>query len=1027
MTEHRPPSAAAGLVAPAAVEIVDLADPLPDLTLMPGHFGAPYRSVLAVARFDGELVGTAALPVDPRGHVSRQRLARGLRAQLEPELREAFSARGLELPARRHRLRRVTRRPTVSVIVATCGRAPAVERCIRSVLACGYPHLELVVVENAPRSHATLDMLVARFGSDPRIRYVEEPRRGPSRARNAGLAVAEGEIAAFVDDDVVVDPAWLDSSVRAFGAAADVACVTGMILPLTLESPTQVLIEQFASFGKGYRRTCFRLPDSRRHDPLFPYTAGSIGSGANTLVRTGTARELGGFDTALGPGTPAFGAEDLDLFVRLIRAGHAIVYEPSAMVRHDHPRGAKGLGRRAYRYGVGMGALIGKQLLRGPDRRDLLRAIPAGVRYARDPSSRKNAGKPARFPRRLDWLERLGLLFGPIAYLLSLLWAVLKRPVEVLLHDARHPSYIAWLRRWRRSPIELRVFPERAPPASADEISRANRPLVATAAAGCLAAPLLVLLGAPSALRLPAVLVVMTLAPGAAFVAVFGRRAELGLVVGLSLGVTVVIAQCMIWFGVWAPDAALVALALACVPPLVARLGLQLRRTLVPTAALGGARFRLKDPGHAAVLGLALLCWAVSVARTDVSHIAGLGLLDALPVTYYVAIGLLILGFLDAATRSAPATRLLALYVVALIVVIHGTAPLLYDAPRYSWTYKHLGVIELIGSTGRVDRNIDIYNNWPAFFAANAWFSHVVGLRPIAYAEWAQVFFGVANVAALRFALRSLTDDETVLWTAAALFVLGNWVGQDYLAPQAFSFLLSLVIVGLCLRRVPNARAAAVAGAVCFIAVVTSHQLSPVMLIASLALVWLVTRRVPLWVVAAMLAVEGWWLALASPFITRHFNLFDVGSAGGAAGARDLGAALPGAFLRTYAPAVVILTMGALAVAGGLRMMRRRQSVDVPACLVVAPLLVAVLQRYGGEGAYRAYLFALPWLAFFAASACLRLPRRRGRLRMSRRPLALAAGALSASMLFAYFGYELANHISPAEVHAQQWYERHAP
>ena len=404
-------------------------------------------------------------------------------------------------------------------------------------------------------------MLVTQFGSHPRIRYVEEPRRGPSRARNAGLAVAEGEIAAFIDDDVVVDPDWLDSSVQAFGCADDVACVTGMILPLTLESPTQVLIEQFASFGKGYRRTRFRLPDTRRHDPLFPYTAGSIGSGANTLVRTGTARELGGFDTALGPGTPTFGAEDLDLFVRLVRAGHAIVYEPSAMVRHDHPRGTKGLGRRAYRYGVGMGALIAKQLLRGPDRRDLLGAIPAGVRYARDPSSRKNAGKPARFPRRLDWLERLGLLFGPIAYLLSLLWALLKRPVEGLLHDARHLSYTAWLTRWRRSPIELRVFPERAPPASAEESSRANRALdrdrggwmPGGPAAG---RPRRAECGPPAggARRDDA-------RAGAAFVAAFGRRAELGLVVGLSLGVTAVIAQCMIWFGAWALAAALVALA----------------------------------------------------------------------------------------------------------------------------------------------------------------------------------------------------------------------------------------------------------------------------------------------------------------------------------------------------------------------------------------------------------------------------------------------------------------------------------
>jgi hypothetical protein len=105
-----------------------------------------------------------------------------------------------------------------------------------------------------------------------------------------------------------------------------------------------------------------------------------------------------------------------------------------------------------------MGALIGKQLLRGPDRRDLLRAIPAGVRYARDPSSRKNAGKPARFPRRIDWLERLGLLFGPIAYLLSLLGRSSSGPSK---GSCTMPATVLHrlLRRWRRSPIELRVSP----------------------------------------------------------------------------------------------------------------------------------------------------------------------------------------------------------------------------------------------------------------------------------------------------------------------------------------------------------------------------------------------------------------------------------------------------------------------------------------------------------------------------------------------------------------------------------------
>ncbi len=76
------------------------------------------------------------------------------------------------------------------------------------------------------------------------------------------------------------------------------------------------------------------------------------------------------------------------------------------------------------------------------------------------------------------------------------------------------------------------------------------------------------------------------------------------------------------------------------------------------------------------------------------------------------------------------------------------------------------------------------------------------------------MFFNVFDVLALRFALRGVTRNERVLWTASLLFVLGNWVGQDYLSPQAFGFALSLVVIGLCLRcarstPVPRSRLAA--------------------------------------------------------------------------------------------------------------------------------------------------------------------------------------------------------------------------
>lgn len=1084
------------LVAPAAVRMMDLEVPLADLhadlRLWRERSWEPYRSLLAVARLDGDPLGVATFSVGPGGRVSRDRLAYGVRHQLEAELAEAFARRDLVLPrslprAGVPRLRKearrasATRRP-VSVVVATCCNPRALERCLRSIFLCDYPEFDVIVVENRPGSSATRRMLAERFPHETNLRYVEEPRAGASRARNAGLALAKGEIVAFTDDDVVVDPGWIRESAEALERADDVACVTGLILPLELEADSQLLLEQFAGFGKGFRRHTYRLPEAREDNPLFPYTAGTIGSGASTVMRADVARQLAGFDTTLGPGTPTTGGEDLDLYIRVLRAGHAVAYEPSAIVWHEHPEGMPRLRRQVYRYGVGLGAMLAKQLIAGPERLELLRAVPGGLRYARDPASRKNAGKPADYPSLLTWLERLGMLIGPAAYVLSALMALAQRLAGVSGRSTGHPTpTVERLVLSSGRTVEVVWFEERevaAPPPPRRRLRpgrampRSDQHAVAAAAVACVAAPLSVALGLPTALRLPAVLAFLCLAPGAALLTAARGRMEAGLIAGVSLGVTAVVAQSMLWLGAWWPRAFLYALAAACLFPLASSLDLERRR------GGGGRRGRaaLKRVRHAidgipetasvhgTLLVVALGAWAASLLGADLSAMGGVGLLSAMPPTYFLAFALLLIGFAMAVTNDEFSPKLLGLYVVALVLVIHGTTPLLYDEPRYAWTYKHLGVIELIARTGGVDRQIDIYNNWPAFFGANAWFSKAVGLGPIAYAGFAQLFFNLVNVAAVRFALRGLTANERLLWTGTFFFVLGNWVAQDYLAPQAFGFALSLVVLGLCLRcsppvrrprsrpgrwlsgrlegltkavlprRAPDEdlppaplgpRGALVAGSVCFLAVVTSHQLSPVLLILSVAALSLFARRVPLWVPLAMAVVEAWWVALAWPFVGSHFNLIEPGSAGAGAPGRDLGAALPGAALSFYAPAAVMGLLIVLALIGMVRRLRVGERDLVPVCLIVAPALGAGLQSYGGEGGFRAYLFGLPWLAFFAAVACTRAPSPGPRLGFRR--LLAATSAVGVCLLFAYFGQDLANRIRSDDVRAAAWYEGHAP
>jgi GT2 family glycosyltransferase len=1050
----------APLVAPAAVRLIDLDGQLAEVRLPRARDGRAYRSLLAVARLDGRPLGAASFSVGGEGRVPRPVLELGFRRALNgrPARSRADARDG---PS--------SLTSSVSVVVTTCSNPVALDGCLRSLLACDYDDVEVIVVENRPGSGATRQLLTTSFAGYPELRYVEEPRPGLSRARNRGLAAAQGDLVAFVDDDTFLDRGWIRCFAERFERGGDVDCVTGLILPLELESDSQLLLDQFAGFGKGFRPRTFRHSDDDGM-PVFPYAPGAIGSGANTVMRRSVALAVGGFDSNLGAGTPAAGGEDLDLYMRLILEGHVIAYEPSAIVWHRHPDGPERLQRQVYRYGVGLGATLAKQVFCGPARRELLRAVPAGVRYATDPQSRKNAAKSADYPRRLDWLECAGVLIGPAAYALSATAGRLRRRANgaptvpnpyrqrVVLPNGRAVDLAAFDEEVRRS--------GRAAPSRTAALEHALTPI---AMAACIAAPLASALGLPAAIRLATVLMLLCIAPGATLVGALGGRGEPGLVVGTSLACSALIAQSMLWLGTWWPKAFLYLLAGVCLLTLATHARAQRPRARAsPGAARRVARKLAPDiAAHIVLIAVAMAVWGASLSDADLSRIAGIGLLNALPPAYFVGFGLLLAGFVVAVSRSVVSPKLLALYVVALIVVLHGTTPFLYDEPRYPWTYTHLGVINLIAENGAVDRHVDIYNNWPAFFALNAWLSRVTGVAPAAYAEWAQLFFNLANVAAIRFALRGVTSDERLLWSASWLFVLGNWIGQDYLAPQAFAFVVAVVVIGLALRvqlpaRAPRTRpglwltsavarlrglirhgrvlpeprrasplsprGALLVGSLCYVAVVVSHQLTPLVLLAGITALALIARRVPLWVPVAMAVAEVAWVALAWPYVSEHYAIFDPepGSSAAPAG-YHLGSGLPGFALVSYAARVEVLVFVGLAGAGLVRRLRARRWDLTVALLVAAPVLIIGLNSYGGEGRYRFFLFALPWLCFFAAVACA--PARSTRLKAALRGwrLAIATALLGICVLFAYFGLELSNRVTSDDVDATAWFERHAP
>ncbi|MEU7467083.1 glycosyltransferase [Streptomyces sp. NPDC044984] len=316
--------------------------------------------------------------------------------------------------------------PYASVVVATRERAGQLARALDSLLAQEHPRFEVVVVDNAPVTGETRELVERKYGE--RVRYVCEPVPGLAVAHNRGLAVARGEVIAFTDDDVVADPRWLTELTAPFAADPRLGCATGLILPARLRTPAQVLLEGHGGFAKGFTPTTYDPQDPPRDEPLFPFTAGRFGSGANMAFRTDVLRAVGGFDPATGAGTPARGGDDLYGFVRVLAQGHRLHYTPQALVWHHHRETWADLETQAYGYGAGLTAYLTAILVNRPALLPaFLARLPRGLAHARaltEVRDTDGGGAPGAhdtrthpWPRRLSRLQRRGMLYGPLGYL----------------------------------------------------------------------------------------------------------------------------------------------------------------------------------------------------------------------------------------------------------------------------------------------------------------------------------------------------------------------------------------------------------------------------------------------------------------------------------------------------------------------------------------------------------------------------------------------------------------------------------
>ncbi|MER6399631.1 glycosyltransferase family 2 protein [Kitasatospora sp. NPDC059973] len=403
------------------VRVVDLDLDDPSELRSPGGLGTadPVGRVLALVRLHGHPLGlvTATGTAGDSAALRRALVDVAHRELPVPALSTATPA---ARPGRVGRARVPAGPVTVSVVVCTRDRTEQLRSCLDSLLRTGYPHVEVLVVDNAPRSDATERLVATRYRD--RVRYLREPVPGLARARNRGLAAVHGEVVAFADDDLIIDTGWVGALAGAFGADDRIGCVTGLVLPAELDTPAQAALEQYGGYSRGFAARDWSLRD-RPDDPLMRFSVGRFGSGANMAFRTALLRGIGGFDPATGAGTPARGGEELLAFFQMLDAGHTVAYQPDAIVWHRHPRTGDALTRQVFNFGVGFGAYLTAAVAHRPGLlTTLVRRVPSGLRrWQRVRRHRARCG-PAEGEAallRLGRREFRGLLVGPFGYLIS--------------------------------------------------------------------------------------------------------------------------------------------------------------------------------------------------------------------------------------------------------------------------------------------------------------------------------------------------------------------------------------------------------------------------------------------------------------------------------------------------------------------------------------------------------------------------------------------------------------------------------
>lgn len=219
----------------------------------------------------------------------------------------------------------------ITAIICTYNRADLLARAIESLAAQTFckSDYEILVVDNGSVDE-TPRLVEEKQRGIPNLKSLVERARGLSRARNAGIAAAKGRYLAYLDDDAIACPAWLENIVQAFHALQPCpGMVSGPVEPIW-----------------GAPRPDWLSNDWLSHYSILSYSAPARFlqekewiAGVNMAIPADVIQNCGGFDERLGrKGKSLLCGEETALTDRIRSKGYSIYYDPSILVSHYiHP------------------------------------------------------------------------------------------------------------------------------------------------------------------------------------------------------------------------------------------------------------------------------------------------------------------------------------------------------------------------------------------------------------------------------------------------------------------------------------------------------------------------------------------------------------------------------------------------------------------------------------------------------------------------------------------------------------------